>query len=76
MLETIKEFIMSIGDAIMTAWDFVIDFFSDIAYITKLVLKFFGNIPTYLSFLPAPLLSIIVVGFSVVVIYKITGREG
>lgn len=76
MLTTIKEFLNSIANIFLSLWDFVIDFFEDIAYVVKLVTSFVVGIPTYFSWLPAELLALIVAIFGVVVIYKVLGREG
>lgn len=76
MLDTIKKFIQGISDMLLTLWDFVIDFFEDIAYVVELTTSFVVGIPTYFSWLPAELLALIVAIFGVVVIYKVLGREG
>lgn len=76
MFESIKEYIVSIGELISTGFNFVVDFFSDIVYIIQLTGKFVLEIPTYFSWLPTPVLTLIVAIFSVVVIYKVLGREG
>lgn len=71
----IVDFISGIGNGIKAIVDFAINFFEDIAYIIKLTAEFVVKIPEYLSFLPAPVLAVFVSIFSVVVIYKVLGRE-
>lgn len=75
MLTTIKEFLNSIANMFLSLWDFVIDFFEDIAYVVKLVTSFVVGIPDYFSWLPAEILALIVAIFGVAIIYKVLGRE-
>lgn len=72
----LTNFLTGIGDAVVSALGFIIDFFKDIAYLVQLTGEFVLNVPTYLGFLPAPVLALIVSIFGVVVIYKVLGREG
>lgn len=76
MLTTIKEFIVGIGDALLSLLSFVIGFFEDIAYLVELTANFVLSIPQFFAWLPAELVAMIVLIFSVVVIYKVLGREG
>lgn len=55
---------------------FVIQMFKDIVYVVKLTHEFVGKIPLLFSWLPSPIISVIVIIFVVVVIYKVLGREG
>lgn len=75
MLTTIKEFINSIADMLLSLWDFVISFFEDVAYVVKLVTSFVVGIPDYFSWLPPEILALIVAIFGVAIIYKVLGRE-
>lgn len=63
-------------DGISAAIDFLISFIEDIVYIVKITGEFVLEIPTYLAWLPGPVLAIVVTVFGVVVIYKVMGREG
>lgn len=63
-------------DVITNLVDFVFGIFEDLLFMIQLLGKFIVNIPSYFSWLPAPFVSVIVVIFSIVVIYKILGREG
>lgn len=76
MLETIKDFIVGIGEMLMFIWDFVIGFFEDIAYIVKLTGQAVLHIPDIFSWLPVEMVALIVLIIGVVVVYKVTGREG
>lgn len=72
----IVKFFEGFADAITGAIDFLIGFIEDIVYIVKITGEFVLQIPSYLGWLPAPVLTIVVVVFGVVVIYKVMGREG
>lgn len=76
MLKTIKDMLVNFFEVIMSLVDFVIGFVEDIVYVVKLCGKFVPKIPDYFSWLPTEVLALIVTAFSVVVIYKVLGREG
>lgn len=76
MLETIKDFFLSLADVITSLVDFFIGMITDLVYVVKLCGSFVLKIPTLFSWLPAPAVAIILSIFAVVVIYKILGREG
>ena len=75
-MDVIIEFFSGIADAIIALFDFLISFLGDLVYIVQLTGLYLSQIPSYFSWLPAELVTIIVTLFSIVVIYKITGREG
>lgn len=75
MLSTIKDFLVGIGDMLMTAWDFVVGIFEDIAYLIKLLHEFLRNIPSYFSWLPASVVALVVAIFGVVVVLRVIGRD-
>lgn len=76
MFKVLKNFLLSIGSVITGLVDFVIGFIEDIVYVVKLCTSFVAKIPSLFSWLPTEVLAIVVITFSVVVIYKIMGREG
>ena len=76
MLNTIKDYLSTIGDFFSSIYGFVISFFQDTAYVIKLTAEFVAKIPDYFSWLPPELVALIVTIFSIVVIYKVLGREG
>lgn len=75
-MTAIITFFQGIGDAVIAAIDFLLSFIQDVAYVVELTANFVAEIPTYLSFLPAPVVAMVVSIFAVVVIYKVLGREG
>lgn len=72
----IISFLQGIAAGVQAAIDFMLSMIQDVAYIVELLAKFVTQIPIYLSWLPEPLLALVVSLFAVVVIYKILGREG
>lgn len=72
----IIDFIKSIADGVLTLIDFVVSFVGDIVYIVQLTGQYLAQIPSYFAWLPPELLTILVTIFAIVVIYKVTGREG
>lgn len=75
-MKTIINFLAGIGDFLVALVDFVIGLFEDIVYMVQLMSKFLVSLPSYFSWLPAPLVSTLIIIFGVVVVYKILGREG
>ena len=75
-MDAIIKFFKGIADAVSAALSFLIGFIEDIVYVIKLTGQFVLCIPDYLGFLPSAVLSIVIVIFGVVVIYKVLGREG
>lgn len=74
-MTAIINFIQGIAAGVQAAIDFLLGLIEDVAYVVQLTAEFVLQIPNYLSWLPAPVLAIIVSIFVVVVIYKILGRE-
>lgn len=72
----LTDFLLGIGEGLLAVVTFVIDFFKDIAYLVKLTGEFVLQIPNYLSWLPAEVLALLVTVFTIVVLYKVLGREG
>lgn len=75
-MNAIVNFFEGIGDIIVSVVDFVISFFSDLGWIINTLLWAVDAIPGMLSWIPDEILVIIMITVSVVVIYKIMGREG
>lgn len=75
-MNAIIEFFSSIGDFLATVVDFVISFFKDLIFAIQLISKFISQIPSYFSWLPGEILTLIIALFAIVAIYKILGREG
>lgn len=72
----IIDFFTGIGDAIGTVINFVVQLFTDMLTMLQLLAKFIGDIPSYFGWLPSSVVAVVIIIFSIVVIYKIIGREG
>lgn len=75
-MEALIQFFSSIGNAIVMAFNFLFSAIKDIVYVIALTTETVRNIPVYFSWIPPQVMVIIVTLFSIVVIYKILGREG
>ena len=74
-MQAIIDFLNQLVDAVNAVIDFVVKFVQDIVYVVGLIGDFIVYIPNFFGWLPASLLSILVLVFSVVAIYKILGRS-
>lgn len=74
-MKALISFIKGIASGVTAIVSFLLTMIEDVAYVVTLTAKFVAQIPDYLSFMPAPVLALIVSMFAVVVIYKILGRE-
>lgn len=75
-MQAVTDFLQAIGNAFMGMIDFVISFFSDIVYMVQMLGELAAAIPTYFSWLPGSVLSGLLLVFTLVILYKILGREG
>lgn len=75
-MQAIIDFFAQIGSIISTVIDFVIKLFADLISMITLLGNFLAALPSYFSWLPGAVVSSLLVIFSIVVIYKILGREG
>lgn len=62
-------------DIIKTIVHFIVQFFQDLVYIIKTLGQFIIKAPLLFGFLPPAVLAIFLVGISVIVIYKVVGRD-
>lgn len=75
-MRAILDILASFADWIEMIFDFIFGFFEDVVYIIKITGLFLLKIPDYFAWLPSQCVSLIVIIFSIVVVYKILGREG
>ena len=75
-MDAIVQFFSAIGDALISVFDFIVSFFSDLVYMIRLLGIFILQIPNYFAFLPDGMLALLIMIFGIVVLYKIFGREG
>lgn len=75
-MDAVISFFKGIGQAITSAFDFVVSLVSDIVYLVQITGKFLTQLPSYFSWMPAEISALLLVLFTIVVLYKILGREG
>lgn len=75
-MKAIIDFIQGFVDIVVSLVNFVIQTITDLVYVIGLLGQMLVNLPTYFGWLPSVIVSMLVVIFSIVVIYKILGREG
>ena len=75
MLSSIVEILKSIGDFFSSVVSFITKLFSDLVYVVQLIGETVAEIPDYLSWLPSGVVASLIVLFSIVVIYKVLGRD-
>lgn len=74
-MQAIVNIFTSIFDVIKSVVDFIISFFSDIVFIVKTLGQFVIKAPLLFGFLPPAVLGIFLVGITVIIIYKVVGRD-
>ena len=75
-MEALITFFRGITDVITGVISFIIDFFGDVVYMVQLLGQIALQLPTYFAWLPSQVLSSLVLVFTLVILYKILGREG
>lgn len=71
----IINFIQSIADGVVAAIEFLASMIADIAYMVQLTAETVSKIPSYFSWMPPEVLVLFGTILTVVVIYKILGRD-
>ena len=75
-MDAILGFFSGIADLLGGAVDFLIGIIRDLVYIATLIAKAVGALPMFFSWLPAPIVGLLLTIFAVVAFYKLLGREG
>ena len=75
-MSAIIEFFSSIGTILVTVVNTVVSFIKDLIFAIQLIAKFLANIPSYFSWLPVEIVSLIVALISIAAIFKLLGRGG
>lgn len=76
VLQGIAEMFSSLFSLLRNIVDFVIKLFADLVSVVRLLADTVAQLPNMLGFLPSTVLAVILAAFTVVVIYKVLGREG
>lgn len=75
-MQALINFFTSLGNVVVSLVEFVIKFIKDLFYIIGLLGNLIVSLPSMIGWLPSACISLTVTAFSIVVIYKIMGREG
>lgn len=74
-MSAIFEFFEKIGSFFNTVINLVVTVFEDIIFVMKLMFDTLSNFSMYVSWLPSAVISVVITGITVVVIYKVVGRD-
>lgn len=75
-MQAIINFFSSLGNIIVSLVQFLIKFVTDLVYIIGLLGNTIISLPSMIGWLPSACITLVITAFSIVVIYKIMGREG
>lgn len=75
-MQALIDFFVSFGNVVSSVFEFIIKFFKDLIYIIGLLGNLIVSLHSMIGWLPSACISLTVTAFSIVVIYKIMGREG
>lgn len=70
------DIIHSILDFLGLFWTYAIEIGREMLFVVELLGTFFVHIPAYFSWLPGSLVSVLITLISIVIVYKVLGREG
>ena len=71
----IIDFLSGIGQAISAIFQFIVDLVQDLIWFIAFLVELIPAIPALFTWLPAGLVTTLVVGISVVVILRVIGRS-
>ena len=72
---SIASFFEGVIYAFTTIFDFIGDLLNDVLFVVENVGNAIHNLPTYLAFLPASVVSLFMSGAAIIIVYKILGRD-
>lgn len=75
MFEFIGNLLQNIADFFSAVWDFILNLVNEIVFVVQSLAKVVSTVPQYFGWLPAGVLTTLLLIIGVVVIYKIMGRE-
>lgn len=74
-MQGIFDVLKSIGEFIANIVSFIVRLLGDLVYIVDLMGKTIAKVPSYLGFFPSPIIALFLVALSIIVVYKIVGRD-
>lgn len=76
MFEFISNTLTNIANFFVSVWEFLTNLFKEIGMMVTYLGQIVRTIPSYFTWLPASVLAVLVLTFSIIIIYKVIGREG
>ena len=74
-MQGIIDFLDLIGTLLTSVFQFFVNLVLDIVYVVQLSIEFLADIPSYFTWLPTPILTLLVTCLTVAIILKIAGRN-
>lgn len=74
-MQAIFDVLKSIGELFANLVFFVVELLGDLVYVVSLMGQTIAKVPSYLGFLPSVIVSTFVIALTVIVVYKIIGRD-
>lgn len=75
-MQGILNWLAGLGNLILSLVNFVFGMIADLLYVISLLANLVIRLPDILGWIPSACLTLVVTTFSIVVIYKVLGREG
>ena len=75
MIETLVNGIESIVDGLLSLFDFLFSMIEDLVYVAALLGDIGGGIAVWLSWLPALVVSTVVILIALAIVFRVLGRE-
>lgn len=75
-MQGIMDFLIGLGEIIGSLVGFVINLVKDLLYVVGLLGTLIIKIPQMVNWLPSACITLVATTFTIVVIYKVIGREG
>lgn len=74
-MDAIISFFAGIAEAVTGFFAFVFSLIMDLVYLVQVTGKMLAQIPVFFSWLPGPVLSLILTAITIAVLYKVLGRD-
>lgn len=74
-MQAIVDMLTGFFDLVMQLVQFIFKLLGDLVFVLQTLTQFVANIPTYFMWLPPGIVAIVVVSFSLVVIYMVLNRK-
>lgn len=75
-LQSLADFLASFGETVVVLTEYVFGLISDIVNMVVLLGMAAVKIPEVLSFLPGPIVAVLITFLTGAILYKVLGREG